>query len=106
MIQTGKKKDGIILQEKKLPSLLHKKTSKHKGYFYCLNCLNSYRTENTLKSHEKVCKNKGFCRIAQVKAGNTSEILLNKIKQFIYSLYQEKEITKKVYNNVMNSIKV
>ena len=40
--------------------------------------------------------------LAQVKAGNTSENLLNEIRQLIYSLYQEKEITKKVYNNVMN----
>ena len=42
---------------------------------------------------------------AQVKAGTTSENLLNKIGQVIYSLYREKEITKKVYNNIMNSIK-
>ena len=34
--------------------------SKHKGDFYCLNCLHSLRTENKLKSHEKVCKNKDF----------------------------------------------
>ena len=32
---------------------------------------------------------------AQVKAGNTSENLLNEIRQIIYSLYQAKEITKK-----------
>ena len=38
---------------------------------------------------------------AQVKAGNTSENLLNEIRQIIYSLYKEKEITKKVYNNTM-----
>ena len=38
-------------------------TSKHKGDFLCLNCLHSFRTENKLKSHEKVCKNKDFCRI-------------------------------------------
>ena len=43
---------------------------------------------------------------AQVKAGNTSENLLNEIRQIIYSLYQAKEITKKVYNNIMNSIKL
>ena len=43
---------------------------------------------------------------AQVKAGITSKNLLNEIRQIIYSLYEEKEITKKVYNNVMNSIKV
>ena len=46
---------------KKLSSLLHKQTSNHKGGFYCLNCLNSLRTENKLKSHEKVYKNKHFC---------------------------------------------
>ena len=44
--------------------------------------------------------------LAQVKAGNTSENLLNEIRQIIYSSYQAKEITKKVYNNIMNSIKV
>ena len=43
---------------------------------------------------------------AQVKAGNTSENLPNEIRQIIYSLYQAKEITKKVYNNIMNSIKL
>ena len=48
--------------------------------------------------------------LAQVKAGNTSVnvivIKLNVIRQIIYSLYQAKEITKKVYNNIMNSIKL
>ena len=44
--------------------------------------------------------------LAQVKAGNNSESLLNEIRQIVYSLYQSKEITKKVYNNVINSIKV
>ena len=43
---------------------------------------------------------------AQVKAGNTSENLLTEIKQIIYSLYRAKEITKKVYNNIMHSIKL
>ena len=41
--------------------------------------------------------------LAQVKAGNTSENLLNEIR---YSLYQAKEITKKVSNNIMNLIKL
>ena len=45
----------------KLSSLLHKQISNHKGGFYCLNCLNSLRTENKLKFHEKVYKNKHFC---------------------------------------------
>ena len=34
--------------------------------------------------------------LAQVKAGNDSEKLLSEIRQIVYSLYQSKEITKKV----------
>ena len=41
--------------------------------------------------------------IVQGKAGNTSENLLN-LLQIIYSLYRAKEIAKKVYNSMMNSI--
>ena len=44
--------------------------------------------------------------LAQIKAGNNSESLLNEIGQIVYSLYRSKEITKKVYNNIINSIKV
>ena len=44
--------------------------------------------------------------LAQVKTGNTSENVLKEIRQMIHSLYQAKEITKNVYNNKMNSIKV
>lgn len=43
--------------------------------------------------------------LAQVQVGKKSENLLNKIHQIIYDLYQTKQITKKVYNNTMNSIK-
>ena len=34
--------------------------------------------------------------LAQIKAGNNSESLLKEIRQIVYSLYQSKEITKKV----------
>ena len=44
--------------------------------------------------------------LAQVKAGGTSENLLNEIRQIIYSLYRAKETTKRVSNNIMNSIKL
>ena len=44
--------------------------------------------------------------LAQVKAGNNSERLLNEIRQIVYSFYRSKEITKKVYNNIINSRKV
>ena len=39
--------------------------------------------------------------LAQVKTGNRSEI-----RQVVYSLYKAKEITKKVYNNMVTSIKL
>ena len=42
--------------------------------------------------------------LAQVKAGNNSESLLNEIRQIAYSLHQSKEIIKKVYNNIIKSI--
>ena len=42
--------------------------------------------------------------LAQVKAGNNPDNLLNEIKQIVNSLYQSKEITKKVYNNIIKSI--
>ena len=44
--------------------------------------------------------------LAQVKAGNNSESLLNEIRQIVYSLYQSKQITKKVYNSIIKSINV
>ena len=42
--------------------------------------------------------------LAQVKVGNNSENLLNEIRQIVYSLYQPKQIAKKVYSNIIESI--
>ena len=42
--------------------------------------------------------------LAQVKAGNNSENLLNEIHQIIHFLYQSKAITKKVYNKLIKSL--
>ena len=52
--------------------------------------------------------------LTQVKAGNNSEKLLNEIRNYLYeiiiwneithSLYEAKEITKKVYNHLMKSL--
>ena len=42
--------------------------------------------------------------LAQVKADNNSESLLNEIRQIVYSLYQSKGITKKVYKHIVESI--
>ena len=42
--------------------------------------------------------------LAQVKACKNSESLLNEIRQIVHSLYQSKQITKKVCNNIIKSI--
>ena len=44
--------------------------------------------------------------LAQIKAGNNSENLLSEIRQIVYSLYQSKEITKDVSNNIIKAIQV
>ena len=44
--------------------------------------------------------------LMQVKAINNSANLLNEVKDIVCSLYQSKEITKKVYNNIIKSIQI
>ena len=44
--------------------------------------------------------------LAQVKTGNNSENLLNEVTQIVYALYQSKQITKKVYDNIIKSINI
>ena len=43
--------------------------------------------------------------LALVWAGNISENLLNEMRQVIYSLYRQKEITEKVYNNIIHDFR-
>ena len=61
MISSKRKEGWHYLAVKILSTLLRKITSKHHGDFYCLNSLHSFRTENKLKSHEKICKDRYFC---------------------------------------------
>ena len=42
--------------------------------------------------------------LAQLQAGNNSNKLKNEIRQLLYSLYCSKNMTKQVYNNLMNYI--
>ena len=85
-----------------------------------IDLFNSYskiRSEALYKSKQNKTEEKGLkilapkqmlqrlpAALAQVKAGNNSENLLNEMPQIIYSLYQSKQITKKVYNNLMKSL--
>ena len=65
--------------------------------------------QNIVKLREQILPPKQMLQrlpisLAQVKAGNNSESLLNEIRQIVYSLYQSKQITKKVYNNIIKLI--
>ena len=42
--------------------------------------------------------------LAQIKAGNNSYKIKNEIRQILYLLYQHKNITKKIRNNLMKSL--
>ena len=42
--------------------------------------------------------------LAQLKAGNNSEKFKNEIRQLLYSLYRSKNVTKQVYNSLINYI--
>ena len=42
--------------------------------------------------------------LAQLKAGNNSEKLINNIRQLLYSLYCSQKLTKKIYNQLISTI--
>ena len=123
--QTEIRKDlGLIKQgdpKDKLPE--HKKTKNNVKNIYnsrekVVQMFNDYvknlskniyesKKETGLKilSHKQIYQRLPVA-LAQIKAENNSEALLNEIRQIVYSLYRSKEIIKKVYNNIIKSIKV
>ena len=42
--------------------------------------------------------------LAQLKAGNNPEKLVNEIRQLLYSLYRSRKLTKTIYNDLINTI--
>ena len=42
--------------------------------------------------------------LAQLKAGNNSQELKNEIRELLYFLYRSKQLTKQLYNNLINII--
>ena len=68
MIADGEKQHYLAV--KKLSALLRRITSKHVGYFYCLNCFHSCSTEKKLKKHEKVCNDHDYCYAEMPNEGN------------------------------------
>ena len=65
MISNGKKQHYLAVTN--LSALLEGNSSNHHEHFYCLNCFNSYTTQNKLKEHEKIFNNHDSCRIEMSK---------------------------------------
>ena len=68
MITDGKK--WHYLAVKSLSALSGGITSNNNGGFYCSNCFCSYKTENKLKKHKKVCENHDYCYVGMPEEDN------------------------------------
>ena len=68
MITDGEK--WHCLAVKPLSALFRGITSNNNGDFYCLNCFQSYTTENEFKKH-KVCENHDYCYVEMPEEDNT-----------------------------------
>ena len=47
-------------------------TSNNNGDFDCLGCLHSFRTDNALKKHERLCDNYNYCHIEMPTRDNNA----------------------------------
>ena len=65
MITDGNKWHYLAVSN--LSALLARKSSNHKRDLYCLECFNSYTTENRLKEHEEICNKHDSCLIVMLK---------------------------------------
>ena len=93
MIPIEEKQGRPYLAVKKLYTFLRGTTSKHHFNFFCLNYLHTFRTENKLNFHEKVCKNKNFCGIA-MPSERDNMLEFNQYMRsdkIIYIIYAESE---------------
>ena len=63
--------DGFNRLTRCLSRLFRGITSNHDGGFYCLNCLHSFRTDNALKKHKRLCENNDYCSVEMPAKRNT-----------------------------------
>ena len=68
MITDGEK--WHYLAVKSLSAFFRGITDNNNGDFSCLNCFQSYTTENKLKKHKKVCENQDYCYVEILEKDN------------------------------------
>ena len=93
-------KKMVLSCSKKISAILRGVTSKNNVYFYCLNCLHSFRTKNKLEPHKKVCQNKEFFNV--VMSSEETKILqfnqYHKSAKISFIIYADLEyLTEKIY---------
>ena len=103
MISNGE--NWHYLTVKSLSRLLRDISSNYDGDYYCLNCFHSYRTENKLNVHKKICENHDYCNI-EMPSPNNNIIKYNqgeKSLELPFIIYADLEcLLKKIdtcYNN-------
>ena len=62
-LKSGRSDDGFHRTVRILPRLSRGITANNNRDFYCLSCLHSFRTDNALKRHEKLCGNNDYCHV-------------------------------------------
>ena len=62
--------DGFNRPIKSLSKLFREITSNNHGDFYCLNCFHSFRTDNVLERHERICENNKYCEVIMPTESN------------------------------------
>ena len=85
------------------------KTEENKNVIYIVERILELNSKNQLGLGLKILSpNQMISRLpitlAQLKAGNNSEKLKNKIRQLLYSLYRSKKLTKNVYKSLVDII--
>ena len=96
IISNGGKQPYLTI--KKPSALLRGITSEHHGDFYCLNCFDSFATENKLQSRKRAYENKDFCNV-NMSYEHTKILEFNHIQKsdqapFIIYVHLESKIEK------------
>ena len=106
------KKISMILKKKLNNSIKNKRSNKIKNYVKKINYLVYRKDKEKIKTDQAKSfedqKGKGYVNLpialSKIYTNNNSKELINNIKQLLNDLYDNKQITKQVYNNLIKSI--
>ena len=105
MITDGEKWHYLAIT--KLSALLRGVTGNNNGDFYCLNCFQSYTTENKIKKHKNVCENHDYCYV-EIPEEDNKILKYNQGKKsmkVLFTIYAELESLLEKMNTSHNNPK-